>query len=378
MKRKMTQAIPSKIRFITGVLMVVSTTAYALPSVDKTVKIGNSVYEIAYNPKLDEVYVATSGPVSKDGYRQAGIVVVDARTLEKKKTIDVGHDLPFGIALNVNTQKLYASDSISGVVAVYDLKTGMKLHSIRNPASQSPLREIVIDARTNTIFASSVGGFQHSKDKPAPQSTVWVIDGNTDTVIHTILDPVKSATGMVFDNKTRKLYVADFFKNEIAEIDPATCNVVRTFPSTAVINGNPAWKEKADGPDTINLAFDSDKGRIFAVNQASGNVSVISAKDGRLIKNINTGAGSLSAKYDSKTNKLYVANRGDGTVTIINGDTYRVEANLYTGTHPQSIAINPSDGIVYVSNRAKGYAGNVPEGPLPYEPGGDTLTRIRP
>ncbi|MDF3837845.1 hypothetical protein P3W85_33660 [Cupriavidus basilensis] len=63
---------------------------------------------------------------------------------------------------------------------------------------------------------------------------------------------------------------------------------------------------------------------------------------------------------------------------MIDGKSYHVNAHLPGGTHQYTIAIDPDSGAVYVSNRAKVNDRSATDIPLPFEPGGDTITLIRP
>lgn len=324
------------------------------------------------------IYVAAVGAWSDDG-SGVGILGLDPQTLEVKRTIAVGKNLPFGLALNRTTQKLYATNTTSGAVSVYDVGSGRELAVVRRPGDKASLRQVVVDETTNTVYASVVGGFSE-EGKPAPKSEVWVIDGNTDTFKQSIVDPVHGATGLAVDSKGKRLYVSGLANNEVAVIDLNTLEVARRFPTGAgkvFRHGVPESEQKPES-DTINIELDPARNRLFAINQASGTVTVLDATDGKLLRTISTGAGALSARLHPRTGELYVANRGDGTVSVIDGQSYYVTAHLPTGTHPQTIAIDPDSGRVFVSNKAKGKDWSAKDAPQPFEPGGDTVTVIRP
>lgn len=349
----------------------------AAPAVAQSVKVDERVYEIVFNPTTDAVYAAVTGERPSDAASNkdrvtAGIVVLDAKTLEQVDKIATGETTPFGLAINNKTQKLYAVDTPKGQVAVYAIDSGKEVALIESKGEESKhLRQAVVDEQRNKIYISAVGG-KNRDGEPGPKSAVWVIDGATDQLESVIIEPVPTAAGLALDVDKERLYVSDLSDNKIAEIDLKTQEVVRTFASSA----NADTPERAN---TINLEIDTKNGILFAINQKSGGVTLIDIKSGDIISTVKTGNGALSARLHPQTGDLYVANRGDGTVSVIDADSHFVSAHLASGTHPQTIAIDPKTGQVYVSNKSKGKGRNAAkEAPTPLEPAGNTVTLITP
>lgn len=352
--------------------------AVAAPEVAHSVKVDERVYEIVFNPKTQAVYAAVTGERKQDAQNDknrvtAGIVVLDANTLEQVNKIATGDTTPFGLGINNQTQKLYAVDTIKGLVGVYAIDSGEEVALISNPGDESThLRQAVVDEKNNKIYISAVGG-RDRDGIPGPKSAVWVIDGATDTLESVIVEPVKTAAGLAIDVEKQRLYVSDLSKNEIAEVDLKTQNVLRTFAS---VDATKAGEPEASS-NTINLEIDTKNDILFAINQKSGGVVLIDLESGDILSTVKTGGGALSAELDPTSGDLYVANRNDGTVSVIDGKTHFVSAHLSTGTHPQTIAINPKTGQVYVSNKSKGKGRGAPEeAPTPVEAAGNTVTLI--
>lgn len=357
----------------------VAAQAMADPAVDRSVKVDESVYEIAFNPATDAVYAAVTG--SRDAETEnavkPGIVALDGDTLDEVDKILTGDVIPFGIAINHATQKLYAADTKNGQVGVYDIDTGEEVARIENPGETSDqLRQVAVDEDSNTVYVSAVGGMSRG-DEEGPESAIWVIDGESDTLESIIVDPVKTAAGLALDAANQRLYVSDLATSDIAEIDLESQEVLRTFSAVELNDNDPDAKPTPF--DTVNLELDADNGILYAINQKTGGVSIIDVESGEIETTVSTGDGALSARLHPQTGDLYVANRGDGTVSIIDADSRYVTAHLGTGTHPQTIAIAPDTGNVYVSNKAKGKDRHGPaDAPTPVEPRGNTVTRITP
>lgn len=372
---------PARVRtlFTLTLLAAAIGSAHAAPEVARSVKVDDSVYEIAFNPTTQAVYVAVTGDrvaegESTEGKATAGIIVLDGKTLEQVNKIATGKTLPFGLAINDKTQKLYAGDTRNGQVAVYDIASGKEVAVIKAKGDESDhVRQLVVDEKHNKIYASTVGGGNRD-GKPGPKSAIWVIDGATDKMESAILSPVPTAAGLALDVEQQRLYVSDLSKNEIAEIDLKTQKVLRTFASV-----EESKDAASDASNTINLEIDTKNQILYAINQKSGGVTVINLKDGKILSSVKTGSGALSAALNPNSGDLYVANRGDGTVSVIDGKTHFVTAHLSTGIHPQTVAVDPKTGQVYVSNKAKGKGrGAGPEVPTPVEATGNTVTLITP
>lgn len=354
-----------------------ASSAMAAPEVTRSVKVDESVYEIVFSPKTQSVYAAVTGErvpegESKENKATAGIVVLDANTLKQVNKIATGKITPFGLAINNQSQKLYAIDTTKGQVGVYAVDSGKEVAVIESTGDESKhLRQAVVDEKNNKIYVSAVGGMSRD-NKPGPKSAIWVIDGATDKLESVILDPVTTAAGLALDADKQLLYVSDLSSNQVAEVDLKSQRVLRIFASIT-----PSERDPAEKSDTINLEIDAKNGILYAINQKSGGVAMIELKSGKILNTTKTGRGALSAGLNTHTGDLYVANRGDGTVTVINGKTHFVTAHLATGTHPQTIAIDPKTGQVYVSNKAKGKGRSAAkDAPTPVEAGGNTVSLI--
>lgn len=350
-----------------GILTAAAFAALAMAStasaqtIEKTVKVApGGLYEIVFNPVDNDLYVAAVGP---RGANQAQIVRLQGQTLAPESSVDVSANPLYGLNLNTRTQVLYGTDTRAGAVTAINARTGEVIATIRNGEEQGAhVRQVVVDEAHNKAFVTVVGGEAGDAARP---NLVWVIDGATNRVERAITVAVGGLTGAAFDPATNRLYVTGMSSNEVAAIDLSTGQTVGKWPS--------------QGDSAINVAVDSEGRRLFVANQKSGELTVLNADTGALIRKIATGEGALSVAYNGAVKQIYVANRGAGTVTVVDSDTYEVKANLQTGTFPQTIAIDRATNAVYVSNKARGLPRNAPAGtPVPVDPTGDVVTLIRP
>jgi len=310
----------------------------------KSAKIGDGVYELVYNDKDNQVYVATT----RGNSSKPAIYALDAKTMQVKDSI-VLETGAFGLGINRKTQTLYGTATRAGAVIAVDIRTKKTIASITNGQEKGHTREVVVNEKTNKVYVSDVSG------------GVWVIDGKTNTFSH-MLKGVKGATGLTVDTERDRLYAIS--KSKVVFYDLKTDAVIDSFAT--------------GGDRPINLALDTKRNRLLVAHQGSGNVAVLDAADGSVQKTIPAGEGALGIAYSPAGDRIFVANRGAGTVTVIDAAGYSVLANVKSGSFPNTVVVD-GKGNAYVSNKAKGGGRPKPgEKPQPSsDPEGDIVTSIR-
>ncbi|KGE13765.1 YncE family protein [Sphingobacterium deserti] len=317
----------------------------AAQQVDKSSPAGKGVYESAFNSKDGHVYVTSAGSRTAPG---GALYKINPQNLSIVDSISLKENPPFGIAINNKTQIAYTTNTRTNSVSAIDLKSGKLLATITHGEEKSHTREVIVDEDNNLVYVSDVGD----------PSSIWVINGKTNTFSHLISDLGKTATGMTFAKSKDKLFVTIMGTNSIAVVDTKTRKIEKSFPS--------------GGEAPINIT--SDGKRLFVTNQKSGTLTVLDT-EGKLLKSIATGAGAIGIAYDPVKNRLYSANRQTGTTTVLDGKTYAVLADLETGSAPNHVRIDPKTGAAFVVNKTKG--GRPVEGQAPVvDTNGDTITKI--
>jgi YVTN family beta-propeller protein len=122
------------------------------------------------------------------------------------------------------------------------------------------------------------------------------------------------------------------------------------------------------------LAFDAKRKRLFVTKQGTGDVTVLDAADGKVVKTLPAGEGALGIGLDPVKERAYVANRQASTITVIDTATLEVLANLAAGSRPNTVTIDAKTHSVYVTNKAKSAGRGAP--PID-DPAGDTVTLVR-
>ena len=308
-------------------LVALSGTAFAEPAFVKSVQPGPGVFELVFSGPMNRVYVASAGT---RGSTEAKILALDPKTLETKETIDLGKEAAFGLGINNKTKTLYGTQTRIGSVVAIDLTTGKVIATIAK-GEKAHVREAVVDEAANRVYVTVMG----RKD----DSSIWIIDGATNTLIETIDNLPGGITGVAVDPRGNRLFASAMTGNQVLVIDLATKKVTASYAS--------------GGDNAINLVYDADGERVFVAHQGSGDVAVLNAKDGALIKAIPTGDGALGISLDAKRGVVYSANRRAGFVTLIDTKTLEPIANIVTGSMPQTVAIDAETGSAYVSNKSK-------------------------
>ena len=334
---------------LVGALLPLSTGAQeTVPSVGKSVKVGQGVYELVVYHETGDVFASTIGPRGEDEGR---IYVLDGETLERKRTIHTPGYAPYGLGIHEASGTLFASDTRSGAVIVIDIASMQVTDILENEADESGhLREVVSDENNNRIYVSSYG----------ENGLIWVIDTETRTVVDTYAEVGDGTSGMVVDAEGGRMFAANMSAGDIVEIDLATGEYVRRFPS--------------GGERPTNLTYDAGRGRLWSANQATNDATVIDVNTGEVLKSVRTGDQALGIRYNPVNDLVYVTNRRSGVVTAVDAESMNVVTWMQTGSHPNTVVFNHETGDGYVTNKARSAGRGAPR---VEDPNGDTVTLLR-
>lgn len=314
----------------------------------KAQSVGAGIYEIVVDQDNGAVYVASVGQSDKIG---PYIYKLDHQTLAVQDSISLGDTPGFGLGINQKTKTIYTTNTRSNSVHAIDLKTGKVIATINNGSEKSHTREVAVDEVNNIVYISDVGD----------PSTVWVIDGKTNTYLYSLENAGKTATGLAIDPSNNKLYVSAMGDNEILVYDTKTKEKIATYPSGG------------EGP--MNLSFDKAGKRLFVSNYGSSELSVLDASTGSLINKTKIGESPIGVAFDSKNNMIYTANRQGNSVSVIDGKSYKVN-NVPTEGLANTVAVFEKTGQVFTTNKQVGT--RVREGQTPPTPlkNGDKVVLI--
>lgn len=204
----------------------------------------------------------------------------------------------------------------------------MKVIPIDNPSTAIAYNPVTnaIYVTTRTATSSDYGGNNDN-------STVYVIDGNTQNVVSNFTIS-KRPTAIGVDPKNNKIYIAAL-SNKTFVVDGDKNVIVSNITV-------------CDSPTAI--AVDPNIDQAYVANLANNTVSVINTSDDRVIANITVGHYPTSIAVNQDTNIAYVASYSDNILSVIDGDKNTVMDTIKVGVNPYSLTVNPNTNRVYVAH----------------------------
>jgi DNA-binding beta-propeller fold protein YncE len=300
-------------------------------------QINADIYQLAFNPQKNEVYVA--GPKGefkseKGKYTYPDkqyVYVLDGSTLNVKDSIALKDNYPpLGVGFNTKTQTIYVGHSFNQAITAIDLKNG-KQTLIPSGNDKSKIREVVVDEAANLIYVSDHG-----------DPSVWVVDGKTNTYKTAIAAKGAFPTGLVVDHTRNRVYTTDGSGPE--------GNVIAFDSKTLKESGK--WKTWGSNP--LNVAVDSRSNRLFISENGDNKVSVLNATTGELITKISLGkdAGPVGLVYDETRDVVYVAERTKKEIAVLDVKNYKLTERIPTEGLANTIVLDKTSGAIYVTNKA--------------------------
>ena len=233
-----------------------------------------------------------------------------------------------GIAVANDLNRGYISDGGDDVVVVFDLKSNAVIQKV--PAGKNP-DGILYDPYSKRVFAFN-----------GRSNDVTAIDAASGKVVGTVpLDgkpefPVSDGKGNVYVN------IED--KSEIAQLDPQTLKVKKTWPLSPC--------EEPSG-----LAIDLEARRLFSVC-SNNKMAVVNADSGQVVATVAIGNGPDAAAYDAGK-KLAFSSNGEGTLTVVRQDgpdKYTVLENVATERSARTMSLDTKTHKIYLSAAQLGAA----------------------
>ena len=307
-------------------------------------------YEVAVAPSVDSVFVAA---VPAFEAKSGGVVHrLDPRSLQIVQSIQVPRRA-FALGFNPTMNTLYVGNTLDGSLTVIDATNGAvkgmiqlaeRTEDDKGQVSASHTRKVVVDAQRNQIFVTS----------PETSGKVWIVDGNTYTVRHTIATDGPWPAGAAFDRANNRLYVGQGGLNEVVVINPESGEIITRLSTGDTTSTTP----KASKHFFVNLTIDEAGQRLFAADANSGSVYVFDLGTGNVVQTIPVGDGLLDVAFSAQRNEILATNRGvsrggnpagTGSLTIIDANNYSVNRRIDLPVHPNSIAVSANGQTAYVT-----------------------------
>lgn len=337
---------PKTLKFIAPVLVILCLISWAViversasaqsaaPMIIQTITVGSgNLIDIAVSqlknssdPIVNKAYVVNRGTT------RLNVIDTSTNTVVGEAAVNQ----PFGVALNENTSRVYASNQFANAVEVIDPANNQRIALVR-PSSGGgffPFR-LAVNRTMNRVYVTSYSQFTTADGK------LRVIDGATNTIAATI--DVANSRHVAVSETLNRAYVTDTTANTVNVIN-ASNNTIETSISLIV------------GSET-NTASRNPTG--IAVNDTTGRLYV-TRKDGRLIViDTNTNAvvtaffvGVIGEASDvavnDQINRIYVSFT-NGQFRAVNGET-NASSGVSTGKQINALDVDKNTNRIYAAN----------------------------
>ena len=334
----------------------------------QSVPLVRGLYQVAYSPKTDAVFVTSA--VGRPPVKDSELLKVDAKTLEVLAKVspaaapapqgrpaapaaggqpDDGRPGVFaiyGIGVDDSNGTVWVTNTRQNTVAVY-AQADLKLLKQFAPDAASHARDVLVDEKNQRVYVTSTftGNIEMFDAKTLEQLAPIVIKSAKRGGEFSVM-------ALDLDTEHGKLATVSQTTDEAAIVDLATGEVTLfALPGAKGASG---------------VAFDAQDNLLFIAAQSSDNVIVLNALDGTVIADTEVGAGPLNVTFEPKSRLAYIANRGAGTITVV--DTKgEIVANLDAGSMPNQLRAD-GKGNVFAVNKSRGENDEV----------GDRLWKITP
>ena len=205
----------------------------------------------------------------------------------------------------------------------------------------SAVGKVVVTTLKGT--ATSVGSYKTGKSVvyayiAKDDGTVKVVNLETDSIVSTIQAGVY-LRGVCVSPDGTKVYVTDYYSNNVIVINTLNNNIVGTIPV-----GN--------SPQSIVVSPDGTK--VYAANFYSSTVSVIDAITYKVLHTVNVGARPIGITINPDGRHVYVSNSAGNSICVINTLTNVVDTTIALappfgmGITPYGIVASPDGKMIYV------------------------------
>ena len=180
---------------------------------------------------------------------------------------------------------------------------------------------------------------------PGAGASLEAISETTNEVV-ALFEPYDTAeylVSMVYDYKDNEIFTLYTGSPGTVAVTSAATN---TLVTTITVGDVSEY-------DLHGLAYDSGAGEVFASNDLSGNLSVISTSTNKFVDSIPLpGDIPRALGYDVGTHQIFVANAlgALANVSVISDATNTVVRSINVGVDPDAIVYDGGKGYVYVAN----------------------------
>lgn len=138
---------------------------------------------------------------------------------------------------------------------------------------------------------------------------------------------------IAYEPTQSRLYTANYLSEDVSIASAKSGRVLKTIK----VPGKP-----------IAVAVDASHHRIFVANAAAAKIYVIDYRSGKTKASIDTVTKPTDLAFDAKRQRLFVISKRGQTLSVFNTSTLRRLGTAHTGERPVSLTLDPAERTVYV------------------------------
>ncbi|MDQ0877533.1 YVTN family beta-propeller protein [Paenibacillus sp. V4I3] len=286
-----------------------------IPRIIATIPVKSPVSNIVVNPVTNRVYFLQG---------ENDLSVLDGNTNKIIATLKT-EQLPFQMAVNTRTNRIYLVNFLDGTVSVINGRTNRIITTVK---VGERCDEIALNSRTNLIYIATIS-------LSSNKANVAVLNGSTNKIQQRI-PFIGRPSEISIDERTNRIYVTNTSKDTVSVIDGSTNNIL----TSVKVGRNPV----------ITPALNTRTNRLYIANNLSRFCSVLDLRTNQ-IHNIQLGRLQSEITLNPVTNLIYVSSAQisvKGRLFVIDG---RLDRVIRTLTIPSSTntLINPRTNHLFIS-----------------------------
>ena len=247
-------------------------------------------------------------------------------------TQPIGVPNAWAVAVDPESHRVYVAGAPNQTVVVLDGLTDSTLATITVPFTPSSM---AIDSAAHRLFILG-------DDRTSSKDTVSVsiVDTTTNAIVSTVPGPFLPLAGIVVDTFNHRVLALPMVLDEMGRLITPSGPPV-TFGGAGV-------------------AVDPSIQRLYVSNPSTGVVTVYNSTTLRSVVAVKVSSSPQAIAIDPQTHSVYVSDDSNGVVSVINGTTDKVTATIPVGATPTSLAVDSGAGLVYVSDPDTSWFQTVP------------------
>lgn len=290
-------------------------------------EVGDGLYEMAYSPVADALYVASAQSFKNVN----GGVIYRLNPVTLATEGETHTDLKnFGMVADNAGAVFYTSNSLDGTISKVDARSGKVLQRLNLGGKKDKdgdlpgARELLLQGHNLYVSRVAYPGF------------ISIVDTRTFKLAGTIQHAGKWVTGLLYSPSMGVVYAANG-DGEILVINPRTHKIEHRWTAG---DGNKYL--------FLNMAEDPATGRLLVTDNSQGKTTLVfDEHTGRVIKRIPGDA--LGIKFNAQRNEIYISQRETKKVLQLDATTYAVKHSWSFDTNPNSLLVSPDGNTLYVT-----------------------------